>query len=71
MTTERGKTTVQIELPQGVASKEEFDKLLATFVKQRISGKARDKAIRDAQKKLIAAHKAEYDGYVAAGMPKG
>ena len=69
MTTGR-RAKVEIELPEGVESKEALDKLFATFMKQRVSGKSRDKAIRTAMKSLIDAHKAEYDRLVATNMPK-
>ncbi len=59
----------KITLPPGM-SKEEFDKLFATFQKQRTSTKGRDKAIREATKRVINAHKAEYDAELAKLMPK-
>jgi len=59
----------KITLPPGM-SKEEFEKLFNTFQKQRVSTKARDKAVQEATKKVVAAHKAEYDGYLATLMPK-
>ena len=61
---------VEVELPEGIDSKESLDKLFATFMKQRVSGKSRDKAIRTATKTLITNHKPEYDKLVATNMPK-
>ncbi len=55
------KNVAQITLPTGMTS-EDFNKAFASWMKQRVSTKERDTATRKAQKDLIAAHKAEYDG---------
>jgi hypothetical protein len=59
----------KITLPPGM-SKEEFDKLFATFQKQRTSTKGRDKAVREATKHIISKYKSEYDAELAKLMPK-
>ena len=62
----------EVELPEGVdLSGVDLQKLFGTFLKSRISGAARDKAVREATKKLITAHKAQYETFLAAEMPKG
>ena len=61
--------TTQVPIPEGM-TQEEFMKAFASFQKQRITGKARDMAIRGAMKQLIANHKVEYDGLVAKLSPK-
>ena len=62
----------EIELPAGVDLEGvDLNKLFGTFLKSRISGQARDKAVREATKQLIKAHKADYDKLLAAHMPKG
>ena len=58
-----------IKLPEGMSASE-FEKLFGTFMKQRVSTAARDKAVRTATKQLVDAHKAEYDKLLAAVMPK-
>ena len=63
------KTAVQVEIPAGMSA-EDLNKLFGTFLKQRVSGKARDKAKASAIKKLIAAHEEEYEKFLEAGMPK-
>lgn len=60
---------VEITLPAGMGQAE-FDKLFATFQKQRMSTQVRDKAVRSATKDLIAKHKVDYDALVAKYMPK-
>lgn len=59
----------EVELPEGM-SPADFNKLFGTWQKQRISGKARDKAVRSAIKDLIEAHKPQYDTLVDKYMPK-
>ena len=63
------KPTVQMELPPGM-TKEQFDKLFNTFVKNNISGKAKGKAQSLAIKDLRTKYKDEYDASVAKYMPK-
>lgn len=52
----------------GVKSEAEFEKLFASFMKQRVSTAARDKATRAAQKELIEKHRADYDTILAKHM---
>lgn len=54
---------VKIALPEGMTPAE-FEKLFTTFQKQRIAGKAKEKAVASATKDLRAKHKAEYDALV-------
>jgi len=62
---------IELEAPEGVdLSKVDVNKLFSTFLKSRISGQARDQAVRKATKQLIDAHKPEYQRYLDAGMPK-
>ena len=60
---------VEFDLPVGVSA-DDFPKLFSTFMKQRVSTAARDKAVRTATKKIIKAHQPEYDKYLAAEMPE-
>ena len=61
----------EIEIPAGVNLEGiDLNKLFGTFLKSRISGQARDKGVREATKKLINAHKPEYERLLAAEMPK-
>ena len=61
---------VNIELPQGVKSAEELEKLLATFQKQRITSKARDKGVQLATKALREKYADEYKSLVTKLTPK-
>jgi len=60
---------VQVKLPDGVSAAE-FEKLFATWQKQRVSTKERDAAVRAATKDLIAKYKTEYDALLAKYTPK-
>ena len=59
---------VAMKLPAGM-SEAEAGKLFQTFLNQRTTGKAREKAIRLATKDLVLAHKAQYDDLVAKYTP--
>ena len=60
---------VKINVPAGM-TEEQVKDLFASFVKQRVETKARDKAVAQATKDLKAAHKAEYDALLAKYLPK-
>ena len=55
--------TVPVQLPAGMTP-EQFTKLFATFVTARVTNKERDTAYRASIKDLIAAHQAEFNGYM-------
>ena len=55
---------VNIELPTGVESAEQLQKLLDTFVKQRVTSKARDKAVQQATKELKNKYGTEFKALV-------
>ena len=59
---------VSIKLPEGM-DKSQFGKLFDTFLKQRVSTQARDKAVRAATKDVVNAHKPEYEAALAKYMP--
>ena len=56
-------TAAQVTLPPGM-TKEQFDKLFASFLDSRVAGKARDLAYRSATKDLVTAHTSEFNGYL-------
>ena len=60
---------VAIKLPDGM-SQVEFEKLFATFQKQRVNTAAKDKAVRQATREVLQAHKDEYDALLAKYIPK-
>lgn len=66
-TKEKGVTMVEIQLPKELQGKSEAEvkKLFNTFLNQRVTGQAKDKANRAAMKDLIDAHKPEYEKLVA------
>lgn len=57
-------------IPAGM-SKEQVDKLWATFLKQQVDGKARAKAETAAIKFLKTKYQAEYKAEFDKNMPKG
>jgi len=60
---------VKIQVPSGM-TKEQVTQLFATFTKQRIETKARDKAIAQATKDLRTKYSDEYKALVTRYMPK-
>jgi len=58
----------RITVPEGM-SPEQFQKLVATFVKSRLAGQVTGKAQGKAIKDLKAAHKPEYDALVKKYTP--
>ena len=60
---------VQITLPPGM-SKEAFEKAFASFQTSRVATQVRDKATRAATKKVVEAHKPEYEKYLAEETKK-
>ncbi len=59
----------RIPVPEGMTA-EAFQKIVATFLKSRETGKVKGTAQAKAMKDLKAAHKAEYDGLVTKYSPK-
>lgn len=57
------KTT--IEVPEGMTP-ERLLEIVKSYETKKVAGSARNKARRVATKKLIDAHKAEFDGYLKA-----
>lgn len=64
-------TTIKIPggLPPGV-TQADVEKAFASFMRARISGKAKDLATRGAIKDLIRAHQEEYNSLLARGLGK-